>query len=343
MSLLLSSRSLLVSALLTAGFVTGCGSDNTATPTNDAGTADTGNGAADVPTTSDAAVDTDATIGTFQVALVVPSATSSEAYTSVVGRVSDGPTPAQIVWSAMATDGDCRLMVPRVPFCATPCGGGAVCVEDNTCRAFPTSQSVGAVQVSGVRTSTGASMFDLTAVSGSYQLLGDVTLAYPGFAEGDMLRVSAAGSTFADPFTLEARGIAQLVLGRSSFPLTTGQPLALTWTAPGASGTGSSLRVRLDISHHGGTRGKIECTTTDDGELSIGASLISQLVALGVAGYPTVVLSRVSSGTAQLRNGRVEFLVSSEVEVPVEIPNLRSCTQDSDCTTGTCRADLTCG
>ena len=32
----------------------------------------------------------------------------------------------------------------------------------------------------------------------------------------------------------------------------------------------------------------------------------------------------------------------AEVETAVEIPNLRSCTSDTDCDGGTCRADLTC-
>lgn len=279
---------------------------------------------------------TDAAIGTFQVQLV--AATDAGAgYTSVVGRVQDGPTPAAIVWELAATDGDCRLLTPRVPFCATPCGGSAVCVENDTCRPYPAAQSVGTVRVTGV----GSTPFDMISVANAYQTPGELTLPNPAFAEGDAIRVAAGGSAWASAFALETRGIAPLALAAGALQLQTGTAFALRWTAP--TQTGQRVLVHLDISHHGGTRGKVECDTADDGELTIGAALVTRLMALGVAGYPTVVVTREALGAAALPAGRVELVVSSGVETPVTIPGLRSCTTDSDCDGGTCRADLTCG
>lgn len=286
--------------------------------------------------------DPNVVVGNFAIQLVGPSATGP-GYTQIAGRVQDGPTPSQVIWETQAVAGDCRLLVPRVPFCASPCAGG-VCVENDTCRAYPVSQGVGAVQVTGVRTSTGESAFALTLVSNAYQFVSEASLPYPAFAEGDTIRVSAAGSGFASAFALETRGIAPLVLDRARYPVESEMPLALGWAAPsGAAAAEQQIRVRLDISHHGGTRGKIECSTADDGALSIDAGLVSRLVSLGVAGFPTVVVSRVRTGAAVIRAGRVELNVSHEVEVPVDIPNLRSCNSDTDCTSGACRADRTCG
>ena len=82
----------------------------------------------------------------------------------------------------------------------------------------------------------------------------------------------------------------------SSITLEKDKPLTLTWTAKGASAD-STIHVHLDISHHGGTKGQIECDTADSGSLTIGASLVTQLVNLGVAGFPTVRLTRSSVGS----------------------------------------------
>ncbi len=319
---------------LLAFALSACGSSN---PASDASVVDVR--ATDAGMSTDAATVTDAVIGTFQVQLIAGS-DAGPGYTSVVGRVQDGPTPAQLVWEEAAVDGDCRLVTPRVPFCATPCGGGAVCVENNTCRPYPASQSVGTVRVTGVRTSDGATSFEMVTVANAYQT--SVELPYPAFAEGDALRVAAGGSAWAPAFSLETRGIAPLVLATGALNLATGTAFALRWTAP--TQTGQRVLVHLDISHHGGTRGKIECDTADDGELSIGANLVTRLLALGVAGYPTVVVTREAIASAPLPAGRVELVVSSGVETPVTIPGLRSCTSDTDCgDAGTCRADLTCG
>ena len=51
------------------------------------------------------------------------------------------------------------------------------------------------------------------------------------------------------------------------------------------------IHVKLDISHHGGSKGKSSATRRH-GSLEITASFVAKLLALGVAGYPTVSLTR---------------------------------------------------
>ncbi len=316
-------------------FASACGTSPSAT---DAGASDIARSDA-TPSTDLRPTSGDAPIGTFSVQLVAPSMMAM-GYTNVVGRIGDRTTPEQIVWEVASTDGDCRLLTPRVPFCSTPCGSGAACVENNTCRPFPTAQTAGTVRATGIRTSTGATTFDMNPVANTYQPPGEVTLPFPAFAEGDTLRLAAAGSATVPAFTLEARGITPLTLTSASIVVTTGQPVTLAWRA--STQANQRVTVRLDISHHGGTRGVISCETADDGELSIGATLITRLVALGVAGFPSIVVRRSTVGSTGVPAGRVELVVASEIESYVTIPNLRSCTGDSDCDGGTCQADLTC-
>jgi hypothetical protein len=178
--------------------------------------------------------------GTFQVRLVPPApgvggSPDTPGYTDVRGKVYSGPSPSYIVWELSKKAGDCQLLLPRVPFCSTPCGGAAACVEDDTCH------------------------------------------------------------------------------------------------------------VSIDISHHGGIKGIIECDAEDTGSLELSAALLTELLNLGVAGFPTIHISRRFVGSTTIAPGRVELAVVSDVLIPVEIPGLTSCNDDSSCPNGqTCQADETC-
>lgn len=317
-------------ALVAAPIAAGC---NTAS-TSDAGTADGG------VTTPDAGhVDAGGpppTIGSFQVRLVDP-APPNDGYTSVFGKVYDGPTPQAIIWDLKKTDGPCRLLEPRVPFCNTPCGGSAACVADDTCQAYPRAKSVGDVTVRGLRPME----FAMSPISNNYQTPVGLTLPYPAFDEGGAISVEAAGGALAG-FSISAKGVAPLVLGAGELMLQSGSALQLSWTPPAMGGV-SSIHVKLDISHHGGTKGMIECDAADLGALTISAPLIGDLLALGVAGFPTIIVTRSAKGTASIAQGIVELAVIAEVEAGVKIPGLTSCTDDTECPMGTtCQADLTC-
>jgi hypothetical protein len=279
-------------------------------------------------------------VGQFQISLVAPdTSTGTAGHTTLVGKVNDGATPELVVWETAATEGSCKLLTPRVPFCSTSCGTGA-CVEDETCKSYPTALSVGTVTAKGLKTAAGATTFTMDPVANNYQPPASVTLAYPAFAEGDAISLDAAGGTFS-AFTLKATGIAELKLLNDSIALAENTAQNLTWTPPSSSA--SKVQVKLDISHHGGTKGKIVCETADSGALTLSASMLTQLIKLGVAGYPTIVVTRVASGTATISAGRVDLVISSEVEKSVTVTGLTSCTKDTECPDGQkCQTDLTC-
>lgn len=284
----------------------------------------------------------DVLAGTFQVSLVAPdSSLGSAGYTSLVGKVADGPTPATILWTESSRSGSCVLKKPRVPFCEQSCTGGAVCVDDNKCQSYPTAKSVGTVRVTGIRSASGATEFSMDPVAGSYQPLGD-SLPYPAFSEGAAIQLTSSGGAYA-AFTLKSTGIAPLQLLTDPIPVQSGQPVKLSWTPPGQTGI-SSIHVKLDISHHGGTKGMIECDSDDSGSLEIAPSLVTELLNLGTAGFPTIVVTRsATAGSAVIAPGRVELGVSSAVERAVQIPGVVSCSDSSQCSSGqTCQKDLTC-
>jgi len=278
-------------------------------------------------------------VGTFKVSLVAGASTA--AYTSLVGKIYDGVQPEAIVWETAASDGHCTLLTPRVPFCATPCGASAVCTETDTCKPYPTARAVGTVTATGLATTAGASSFAMEPIANGYQPPAGVQLAYPAFTEGDKFELAATGSAFTGPFVVGTRGVAALTINDATIALQSGVPLALSWPAPAA--TGSTIHVLLDISHHGGSKGKLECDLPDSGSASLDAGLITQLLGLGAAGYPTIIVTRATTGSAAISAGRVDLVASSTVERAVTIPGVISCTETSDCPTGqTCQADLTC-
>ncbi len=338
-----SSLSIFATALAVAGALSGCSSSSDA-PAGSAGSAGSGNSAGTTGSSGSANAagasgtgDSSQLVGSFQIKLA-PASELGDATTTVVGKVADGPTPATTIWESPQLDGACTLTTPRIPFCNTPCGGSSACVEDDTCLAYPTAHGVGTVTVTGVKTSTGDTSFTMTPLSNNYQ--PTVDLAYPPFADGEEVTVAAAGDFF-PAFSISSQGVAPLSLSSTNLALKSGQALDLAWTK--GSTSAAKIHVKLDISHHGGTKGQIECDADDSGSLSISGALIGKLLNLGVAGYPTVIVTRQVVGATTISAGRVELVVSSVVEQPVTVDGLTSCTKDADCQSNqTCQTDLTC-
>ena len=99
----------------------------------------------------------------------------------------------------------------------------------------------------------------------------------------------------------------------------------------------------LEIAHHGGARGKIICAAEDTGALTIPSALVTELMGLGVAGFPDVTLTRKSVGSAQIGPGRVEFVIFASQTRPIAIEGLTSCMTDDDCPDGKrCGQDKAC-
>lgn len=277
--------------------------------------------------------------GSFQVTLVEPT-DITQGYTSVLGQLFDGPTPSSVNWVEAAKSGACKLLTPKVPFCPTPCGSGATCVADGQCREFPKPIVAGKVTVSGIRTKDGAPGFSMDPLNKTYQPAAGTILAFPPFAEGDAVTFSAAGDTGAAAFSISGKGIGPLQILNDSITLADGQAVSLKWTAP-ANPAISTISVMVDISHHGGSRGKIECEGPDNGALEIPATLVDKLKALGVSGFPKIEVYRRSVGASA--DVGAELVLESAVNKLLSIPGLISCGGNEDCPDGkTCQPDLQC-
>lgn len=305
-------------------------------PKDDDDAADTAtDGGSESESETEGGGDPDVLVGSFQLQLAEPDTSS------LIGKVYDGETPKTLVWELAMQAGGCRLSTPRVPFCSTPCGGSAACVEDETCQDYPSAVSVGDVLVTGVATTDGETSFTMTPIADNYQPPAGITLAYPAFAEGDMVTLAAEGDMLAG-FELSATGVAPLQLDAGELVLDPSTDLQLSWTAADAT-SDSVVAVKLDISHHAGTKGMIECEVEDSGSLAIPAALVSALLDLGVAGFPTIIVTRTSTGSVVTSAGRVDLVLSSQLERTVIIDGLVSCTDDSQCPPGqTCQPDLHC-
>jgi hypothetical protein len=309
--------------------VAGCGPVNTG--------ADGGSDAARADGASGGAVS-----GTFKVQVILPTMTTA-GNTTVVGRVQDGSTPSQIVWTASMQSGDCRLMTPSIPSCTPACGSSAACVAENTCQRYATGLPVGATTINGLRGTAGASPITLTNVANNYQLPAGTTLTYPAFAEGEALTIQAAGEGAIPAFTLTNAGIAPIAVTSANLMVAASTAVNLTWTAPAMTSASQRIKVKLDISHHGGTRGMIACDTATTAR---SPSRGPRDAPRGPRrrGVPEHRGDARAHGRATVGDGRVNLVTSSDTESYVTVPGVRSCTSNADCMgMGRCREDLTCG
>jgi hypothetical protein len=292
--------------------------------------------------TTEPPVPTGAKLGTFRLELKGP-ADNMAGMTQLIGKVADAPAPEAIAYVTTASEKECRLIEPRVPFCDPPCTGGSVCVSDRRCVGEPMARNVGTVKVTGLRSASGPVEITMTPMPPKYvyQPPIDVILAYPPAAEGGDIRLSASGADV-PAFQIGAKSIAPLELtGPLPIPVESGRPLPVSWKA-GKAGVGR-VQLVVDVSHHGGLKGKIECEVADSGSYSVPASLVTKLLALGLAGFPVVRVNRSAAGAASVSGGHVELNVIEEVERALSIPGVLSCFEDADCPAPKkCAPNLSC-
>jgi hypothetical protein len=315
-----------MSLLLFAGCGSGNSGESTDTPTPDAGSG------GKTPEPTPAAADV---VGAFNV-IMIAATDSSSASTSVSGAVFDGPTPANIAWDLSKTSGGCQLFKARAPFCDPGCTGTEVCVDGGRCLRQPVSQDLGTVSVSGL----GSSPIVLDGIANIYDLPIDTNLTFPPAAEGADITLSVSAGPYG-PFAITSQAVAPLA-APSAFTMERGKAMQVTWTAPGQPAL-AHMRVYVDISHHGGTKGKIECDVPDNGSLSIDATLVNGLLDMGVAGFPKTELHRFVRGTAAVSKGIVKLEVDSPVTRQLQIAGFTSCNADADCPTGkACQPNALC-
>ena len=305
----------------------GSGNGTAGSATGNAGTGNTSSGSMEI-------------VGTFQVQVLAGEDGVETGMTKIVGQVSDGPVPPNVIWTSIKEAGGCHVETPSVPFCEAGCGA-EVCVAENKCQPYPLGHSVGAVTLKGVKLTGGSTELALKEIAKAYQPPAGTALEYPPFAATDDLTLTATGGDYA-AFELTTKGVAPLVFTSTDFEIDTNKALELTWDAA-PDPKASNMYIKLDISHHGGAKGLIECNVDDTGSLTIPAELITELMGLGVAGFPSIVAMRQSIDTAQIAPGLVKLEVSARTEQFVTVKGYSSCTADEECLDGqTCQMDLTC-
>jgi hypothetical protein len=254
------------------------------------------------------------------------------AYTKLLGQIYDGPQPPLQVLKLDSEEQGCQLMVPKNPFCAGGCTGG-VCVDENNCQAYPGTVNAGTANISGFK--GGDLVITPTDRGNVYQ--PNPTLPAHACDEGNEITVKT------DKFTLKGKCVSSLELTAKmtdKIPVKTGMPVKLTWTPPGQANI-SRMEIHLDIAHHGGKKGEINCDVADTGSFDIPATLVSKLVSLGLAGFPTIEMRRVHTSPAS-NEPNVKILLTSDVARDVDT-GVVSCNDSSQCPPGqTCDRDLTC-
>ena len=318
----------LTGILITASLLAGCSSAGGVMSTS-AGAGGSGEAGA---FGNAGAIGADNLNGTFTLSLRhAVASTMTDAFSVVGGSVYDAPIPAVFPLVVDREEAGCRLLKPKIPFCTGGCGGEAACIDNETCMPYPKPQNVGVVRVEGL---SGAPLaMDPFPPSFAYQ---STALPYPPCAEGDAVRL------LADSFSAETRCIAPLVIAAADqISVKREQPVKLVWDAPSQPDI-ARVQIRLDVSHHGGKKGELDCDVPDTGAFEMPASLVTALVDLGLAGYPTIVLARVAAASSSEQpNLKLAALASVELEVDTGIA---SCTEDTNCPPGQlCNKDnLTC-
>jgi hypothetical protein len=258
--------------------------------------------------------------GTITLSLKAANATTmAKAFSVAGGSIYDGPVPEAFPLSLAVEAPGCNLLKPNLPFCSDGCGGNAACVEDETCVSYPKAQNVGVLALTGL--GPAPVTMDPFPPSFAYQ---SPALSHPPCTEGEPIRLSAEG------FHASTSCIAPLIVTNTEFAVRRGQALELTWEAPAQAGQ-TRLLIKLDVSHHGGKKGEIDCDVPDTGSFDIPASLVTALVDLGLAGFPTIVLTRTASA-ASADQPSVQFEISSGTEREVDT-GIKSCTEDAECAT----------
>jgi hypothetical protein len=310
-----------------AGGVGGAGGMATGGSAGSGGTGGSGGSGGSGAAGSDAGSGT-GIYGTFMISILEEP---PPAYTKLLGQIYDGPQPPTPVLKLDTREGDCELLVPKNPFCMGGCAGG-VCVDENTCQPLPATVNVGIARITGFK--GGEITIMPTEPAKVYQ--PSPTLPPRACDEGGALEIRT------DRFTLQGKCVAPLEVAAQTtdkIPVKAGTPVRILWTA-GQAGI-ARLEIHLDIAHHGGKKGEINCSVPDTGSFDIPLTLSDKLISLGLAGFPTVEMRRVYTSAAP-NEPNIKVLVTSDVSRDVDT-GVRSCNDNNDCPPGqTCDRDLTC-
>lgn len=259
-----------------------------------------------------------------------PPLLGAPAYTKFDGQFYPAPFPPSLVLKLDREQGGCQLMVPATPFCENDCVSG-VCTADNVCTPYPPAAYVGAAKVSGL----GPTELTIDPEPCAFSYQPPSALPNPPCAEGATVSITT------DQFSVSGTCIADIeLLGPNPLPIASGKSLPLSWKPPTVK-KDARIMIHLDIAHHGGKTGEINCDVPDTGSFEIPEPLVTRLVSLGLAGFPTVEVTRYARSISD-KHSDVGLVLSAFASRDLD-SGVLSCFDDSECPDGkTCATDLTC-
>jgi hypothetical protein len=250
----------------------------------------------------------------------------------LTGKVLDRADPREL-WRSLASEAGCRVAELPPLICNPSCPATQICETENRCTPEPARQEVGEVTLTGLPG-------PVKPILKSYHASFPAGI-YPPYAADAEVRLMVLGGPYG-PFSLAGRGIPPLSFMARDLRLVTDQPLALSWDAPAPEGS-ARIEIALDIAHHGNIGARIDCDVADSGSHAVPGALITRLIALGTAGFPTVTLTRRTVDSTSIAPGCVQLAIASSVEQPLEVDGVISCNEDRPCPGGRpCGRDLKC-
>lgn len=269
---------------------------------------------------------------------MVPKTESAEAHNLISGNFYDR-APIDELYAVKLNAGDCELLTPVEVFCEETCTAKQSCSASGTCEDKPVALNAGVLTVAGVSLTDGGNEFTMKSVGTVYQPVPSVALDYPPCIAGKDVKLSGTlGGSAVEVSTKCNEPLA--LIGTDPLPFEKDTPFNLEWTAP-KTDVQSRISVKIDISHHGGTKGIIRCETADTGSLSIDGSLVSGLIELRSTGFPYVQVTRTASGSVDVGDGQVSLNIYSYQTQQLLVPGIVSCNVPTDCPTDKPACNLT--
>lgn len=255
--------------------------------------------------------------------------------TIVAGAVSTGTAPSSIP-NVAAEGGGCQLLTPRNLFC-TACDTTQVCAGDEQCVPKPSKVSAGPLHVSGM-----ASQVDVSPNAITLDYSKTVLEPFPGYEAGAEIQLEADGDVIG-PFASTLWGVPALETSQEVVAVKRDEPARLEWDTAGTDAEQAAIFVSFSVNVHGTVTGWIECSAPDTGSFEIPAALVTQLVDMGLSGFPRVDVERRSNATVTLPEGCVDTYVSSKITLDIEVDGLTSCNVSADCPDGQmCSPEMVC-
>jgi hypothetical protein len=246
-------------------------------------------------------------------------------FSIVDGTVTDGVVPITVLELLSAT-GDCTLERRNNPFCDPPCGAGETCTFEGECIPFPRAQDLGTVTIGGL-----VEPVAMEPLVPGYNY-SNTTLPHPAFQPGDLIELRTGDGTYPG-VELHGVGVEELISTDGDLFVQAGVDMDVTWTPPAAASR-TQVYLQLTIDQHGLTPVKLRCEFDDDGTGTVPGSLLDQLVAFGVTGYPNATLKRQTIDKVAVGEGCMDFTISSPIDMSVDVDGFTPCRRTEDCPPG---------